>query len=208
MSTTNTETEPAGVVRLREARERAAARDVVDDGDAPRLPEVGSWMHSLDEGGISIMRSSSIFGAASVILLRGDEIQIDQEMLEAKRDRFGNPGWSGVLHDEQAQVERWGAVRLRPGRAPQDLEPWTPGSALWAEQREKARREAHGLPTAEARSEALAEVHRRFGAAPTTSVVLNSARTPSERAAAEQSQRIRTAASKGEPNLPPSRAGA
>ncbi|MFD7872431.1 hypothetical protein ACFV3I_18255 [Microbacterium sp. NPDC059771] len=195
--------------RLKAARERAAALDdaVVDNGD-PRVAAAGEWMHSVDESGVKIMRSTSIFGAASVTLMRGDEILVDEEMLAADLDRHGRPGWSGVLHDEAAQLQRWGAVRLRPGRAPRDLESWTYGSALWAEAREQARREAHRLPTEQQRADALAEVHRRFGAAPTTSVTLNTAKTASERAAVEQEARIRSAAAKGAPNVGPSRAGA
>lgn len=195
--------------RLKAARERAAALDdaVVDD-DAPRVAAAGEWMHSVDESGVKIMRSTSIFGAASVTLMRGDEILVDEEMLAADLDRHGRPGWSGVLHDESAQLQRWGAVRLRPGRAPRDLESWTYGSALWAETREQARREAHRLPTEQQRADALAEVHRRFGPPPVTSTTLNTAPSPSERAAVEQQIRIRTAAAQGLPNIGASRAGA
>lgn len=206
----DTETETTGQRRLREAREQAAAldTDAVNEPASPRVTQPGEWMHSVDEGGVKIMRSTSIFGAPSVTLFRGDEIQIDAEMLEADLDRRGRPGWSGVLHDEAAQLQRWGAVRLRPGRAPRDLESWTHGSALWAEARETARREAHQLPTEQQRADALAEVARRFGPPPTTSVTLNTAKTASERAAVEQEARIRSAAAKGTANVGPSRAGA
>lgn len=112
------------------------------------------------------------------------------------------------MYDEDAQILRWGSVRLRPGRAPRDLERWSHGSALWAEAREQARREAHRLPTEEQRAAALLELHRRFGPPPVTSTTLNTAKSPSERAAAEQAERIAASAAKGVPNIGTSRAGA
>lgn len=201
--------EPAGVARLRAAREAAAVSDLPGSSDTGRrIAQPGEWMYSVDEGGVKVMRSSSIFGSPSVNLFRGDEIEIDQAMLDADLDRHGRPGWSGLLHDEDAQLQKWGAVRLRAGRAPRDLESWTHGSALWAEAREHARQEAHQLPTAEQRAAALLELHRRFGPPPVTSTTLNTAQSPSERAAAEQEARIRAAAAKGAPNIGASRAGA
>lgn len=200
--------EPAGIARLRAAREAVTAAEAPSDDTGRRIAQPGEWMHSVDESGVKIMRSSSIFGAPSVNLLRGDEIEIHQAMLDADRDRHGRPSWSALMYDEDAQIRKWGSVRLRPGRAPQSLRPWTRGSALWAEQREIARRQAWAQPTAEGRTEALAEVHRVYGDAPVTSTVLNSAPSPSERAAAEQAGRIAASAAKGVPNIGTSRAGA
>lgn len=177
------------------------------DDARPRTAQPGEWMHCLDEGGIPIPRSASIFGAPSVTLYRGDEIEIDAAMLEADLDRHGRPGWAALLHDDAMQVEKWGSVRLRPGRAPRDLQPWVHGSPLWSEQREAARRAAWAEPNPERRAEALAEVKRTYGDAPTTSTVLNTATTPTERAAAEQAERIAASAAAGVPNLGPSRGG-
>ncbi len=201
---------PAGVARLRAAREAAAAASEASSSydSGRRIAQPGEWMYSVDEGGVKVMRSTSIFGSPSVNLFRGHEIEIDQAMLDADLDRHGRPGWSGLLYDEDAQIQKWGAVRLRPGRAPRDLESWTHGSALWAEAREHARREAHQLPTEEQRAAALLELHRRFGPPPVTSTTLNTAKSPSERAHAEQEARIRAAAAKGLPNIGSSRAGA
>lgn len=205
-----TEPLPVGQQRLKRAREAAAARDAsgAAEADAVRTAKAGTWMHSLDEGGISILRSTSIFGAPSTVLYRGDEIEIDTAMLEADRDRYGRPSWSALVNDEDAQIQKWGFVRLRAGRAPRDLQPWSRGSALWAEKREAARREAWAQPSAEARAEALREVQRVYGDAPVTSTVLNTAKTASERAYDEQAERIAASAAKGTPNVGPSRAGA
>ena len=199
---------PVGQQRLKRAREAATARDASTTPDAARTAKSGTWMHSLDEGGISILRSSSIFGAPSITLYRGHEIEIDQAMLDADQDRWGRPSWSALLDDEEAQIAKWGFVRLRAGRAPRDLQPWTHGSALWAEKREAARREAWAQPTAEGRAEALSDVQRVYGDGPVTSTVLNTAKTASERAYDEQAERIAASAAKGTPNVGPSRAGA
>jgi hypothetical protein len=195
--------EPAGVRRLREARESAAAREEsasADAPDAPRLPQPGEWLHSLDESGVAILRSTSIFGSASVTLYRGDSIQVDAAMLEADLNRFNQPGgWSALLHNEPAQVARWGAVRIRAGRAPRDLQPWTHGSPLWSERREEARRAAWAQPNPEARAEALAEVHRVFGAAPSTSTITGTIRGDAD--AEAQGAAIAASAAAGVPNL-------
>lgn len=199
---------PAGQQRLKRAREAATTRDASTTADVAHTAKAGTWMHSLDEGGISILRSSSIFGAPSITLYRGHEIEIDQAMLEADQDRWGRPSWSALLEDEDAQIAKWGFVRLRAGRAPHTLRPWTPGSALWAEQREIARRAAWAEPNPERRAEALADVQRIYGDGPVTSTVLNTAKTASERAYDEQAERIAASAAKGTPNVGPSRAGA
>ncbi|RKE60513.1 hypothetical protein [Microbacterium sp. AG238] len=191
--TTDTTTETIGERRLREAREAVAALDTstpTTTASAVASVQPGDVVHSLDEGGIAIARSVNIFGQASVILRRGDELVVDEEMIDASRDRHGNVTWPALVLDEAAQIEKWGTVRLRAGRAPADLRPWTHGSALWRDMRERARREAHALPTAEARADALAQVERVYGAAPSTATTLNKAPDPSVRAAEEQRARI------------------
>jgi hypothetical protein len=201
---------PIGVRRLEAAREHVADLDTFETSEAASAAPVvkpGDWVHSVDESGVMLPASVGIFGTASVNLLRGDEIQVTEEMAAAARDRHGRPGWLALVHDDDAQIAKWGSVRLRPGRAPHTLAPWTYGSPAWSEARETARREAWGLPTAEARTAALAEVQRVYGAAPTTSTTLNTAQTPTERAAAEQNERIRVAAANGTINTGPSRGG-
>lgn len=193
--TTETTHETIGQRRLREAREAAAALESTSTTTASATDTVqpGDIIHGLDEGGLAIARSVNIFGQASVILRRGDELVVDQEMIDASRDRDGNVTWPALVLDEAAQVEKWGTVRLRAGRAPADLRPWVHGSALWRDMRERARREAHALPSAEARADALAEVERVYGAAPVTSTTLNQAADPSIAAAEAQQRRLAAA---------------
>jgi hypothetical protein len=201
---------PTGQRRLDAARAAVAELNTPEPtGAASAAPVVapGEWVHSLDESGVMLPASVGVFGTASINLLRGDEIQVTEEMAAAARDRHGRPGWLALVHDPDGQIQKWGTVRLAPGRAPHTLQPWTHGSPAWAEQREAARREAWGLPTAEARTAALAEVARVYGPAAPTSVTLNTAQTPTERAAAEQDNRIRAAAAAGVPNIGPSSAG-
>lgn len=205
----DTMTETTGQRRLREARDAAAALESTTPTTASAVASVqpGDVIHGLDEGGISIARSENIFGRASVILRRGDELVVDEEMIDASRDRHGNLTWPVLVLDELAQVEKWGTVRLRAGRAPADLRPWTHGSALWRELRERARREAHARTTAEARADALAEVERVYGAAPSTTTTLNKAPDPSIRAAEEQQQRIASAGVRQASTYAPSERG-
>lgn len=202
--------EPAGKRRLREARERTAARDS-EDATVPavRLPKPADEIHFLESGHvIPLALPEEFLGAGSHITTRGETVFVTERMIRAAEDRYGHPGWPAFVHDEAAQVERYGSVWVRAGRAPADMDPWLPGTAEWAEAREQARREAHRLPAEQQRADALAEVHRRFGPAPTTSVTLNTAKTASERAFDEQQNRIRAAAASGQPNLGPSKASA
>lgn len=208
MTTTNTE--PAGVVRLREARERAAALDTAEPVTPDtRMPKPAEEIHFLESGRvIPLALPEEFIGVGGHITTRGETVIVTDRMLRAATDRHGRAGWPAYVYDEEAQIARYGAVWVRAGRAPEGMDPWLPGSPEWSEAREQARREAHQLPTEQQRADALAEVHRRFGPPPVTSTTLNTAPSPSERAAVEQDARLRAAAVQGAPNVGPSRAGA
>ncbi|MFG6502512.1 hypothetical protein [Microbacterium sp. P05] len=200
-------TEPLGQRRLREARERLAIMQAQDtETVSGHSIQPGDWIHSLDEGGISIVRSTSIYGSASVVLYRGDEIQVDQAMLDASKDRFGNLTWPALVGDANGQIEKWGSVRLRAGRAPRDLAPWVHGSTLWVEAREIARKAAWAEPNPERRAHALRRVQEVYGAGPVTSVITSVIKA--DRAFEEQQARISESAATGVSNIGPSRAGA
>ena len=117
---------------------------------------------------------------------RGDVIRLTADDIEGTRDRLGD-SWCDDLSDS-AQIRRWGEPRFGIGPWPEDLMPWLPGSPEAFEAREEARARAHRLEDPQARAEAVAEVARRFGPAP-TSRTLNRAEDPSVRA--ERAQRVR-----------------
>lgn len=201
--------EPTGQRRLREAREHAAALDTAEPATPEvRMPKPADEIHFLESGRvIPLTLPEEFIGTGGHITTRGETVVVTDRMLRAAVDRFGRPGWPALVHDEAAQIARYGSVWVRAGRAPEDMDSWLPGTPEWSEAREQARREAHQLPTEQQRADALAEVARRFGAPPVTSTTLNSAKTSSERAAAEQDARLRAAAVKGAPNVGPSKAG-
>lgn len=210
---TETTHESIGQRRLREAREAAAALEstapATADESAPlRLPRAGEQVHFL-RSGKSIPRAlpHEFIGEPSHITTRGETITITDRIIAAATDRHGGPGWLRYVFDEDAQLDRFGEVWVRPGAAPADLDPWTPGSPDWAAAREKARAEAWALPTEEARAEAVAAVRRRFGAAPVTSTVLNSAPDPSIPAAEAQQRRIAAAGVRQASTYAPSERG-
>ncbi|KZE41587.1 hypothetical protein [Microbacterium sp. T32] len=195
MSDTTTET--TGQRRLRQAREALAAQRAKQAGapsnaeeDAPRVLVPGETFHALADG-LTIGRSSEPWSTLpAIITRRGETYTADEQMIAAAVNRRGEPGWTATVHDEAAQLRRWGRVYLAPGPAPEGMEAWTPGSPEWSIARERARADAHAQPTADERAAALAEVQRRFGDAPVTSVTLNAAPNPSIQAAAEQADRL------------------
>jgi hypothetical protein len=201
---------PIGQQRLDAARAAVAHLDAhkpTEAASAAAVVKPGDVVHVL-ESGMTIPRTTSLWGGAPALqLTRGDVFTVTAEMIEASRDRNGRVTWPAMVHDEAAQVRRWGTVRLRPGNAPEGMQPWTYGSPDWAEARETARRAAWAEPNPERRAEALQHVTEVYGAAPTTSTTLNTARTPSEREAEVQAERIRVAAANGTLNTGPSRGG-
>ncbi|MET2012358.1 hypothetical protein ABXJ56_12445 [Microbacterium chocolatum] len=178
--------------RLREARALRDALTTSKPADARTAPTVdpGTVVHCLDDRGITIPQSVTIFGEHALTFTRGDTFVVTEKMLDAARDKFGNPGGVWLAADEPEQVRRWGRVRLRLGAAPRDLESWTYGTPQWASAREEARIAAWAVSDPVERAQARRAVEERFGPAPTTSTTLNAAEDPSVRAAAAQRARL------------------
>ncbi len=166
MSTTET---PAQA-RLRQAREALAAQQAQQAGtpvtaepEGPRVLVPGEQFHALRDG-MSLPRSSALWSVEpSVITRRGTTYTADAEMIAAARNRLGEPGWAGAVHDPESQIRRWGAVYLAPGPAPDGLEAWLPGSPEWSAARAAAHDVAMAEPDAERRNAALRAVKDRFG---------------------------------------------
>lgn len=197
--------EPTGVARLRVAREAAAKlRDQPEvESDTPPVVKVGDVVHATATG-MQLPRTTSLWGGPPALLLtRGDRIIITEELIEASRDRNGNVTWPTMVHDEAAQLRRWGKIHLAPGEPPEGMQPWERGSADWAEQREIARKAAWAEVDPQRRAAALQRVTEVYGAAPTTSTVHAVHKT--DRAYDEQQARIAASAATGTPNLGPSR---
>lgn len=200
--------EPAGVARLRAAREAAAASDVNDTADTTvRMPVPGEEIHFLESGRvIPLTLPDEFIGTGGHITTRGETAIITDRMLRAAVDRHGRPGWPALIHDEQAQEERYGSVWVRAGRAPENMDAWVYGTAEWREAREEARRAAHQLPTEHQRTEALSAVNRRFGPAPMTSTIIATIKGDAD--AEAQQRRMAATTAIGSPHIGPSRASA
>ena len=200
----DTAPETTGQRRLREARAAVVALDAPDATAPLRLPVPGETVHALVPG-IDLLTGGHHGGTT---LRRGQSFTITAAMIDANVDRHGRHSGPSLVHDPNAQLDRYGEVRFAPGPAPESMEPWVHGSADWASARDQARREAHALPTEDARRAALADVHRRFGAAPVTSSTLNAAPDPSIAAAEAQQQRIAAAGVRSVSHYaPPERGG-
>lgn len=176
-----------------------------ESGAVP-LVKVGDVIHATATG-LTISRTASLWGGLPPLLLtRGDRIEVTAEMITADRDRHGRPGWTAMVHDPDRQLRRWGKVLLAPGEPPADMMPWEPGTSEWAEAREAARKAAWSEPNPQRRAEALEDVQRVYGAAPTTSTII--ATIKGDAAYDAQQERIAASAVIGSPQVGPSRAGA
>jgi hypothetical protein len=115
--------------------------------------------------GISVPSGDWLIGGT--VMSRGDVFRVSPEQIAASHDRYGTPGGIMLAGDPEEQIRRWGVQRFHAGRL--DLDPWQRGDETWVEQREIARRAAHAEPDPERRAAALAAVHEKFGAGPSTS---------------------------------------
>lgn len=133
---------------------------------APLVP--GDQLHFLKSGFLFRSSEGSFGGETSA---RAQTITVTTTLLELAKDRNGN-SWIDLVHDEQAQITRWGQPMFRSGPAPADLSPWQPGTAEEDMARDAARTAAHALPFGATRDAALKGIVATFGR-PSTSKTLN-----------------------------------
>lgn len=142
--------------------------DAFDDLTAPEIP-TGRPAQPGDEvtcavSGVTINTGQFTMGGG-VVLERGQTFVLTSAMIEASRDRSGEPTWTALIHDPAAQIEKWGCVRFLLGR--HDLEPWTArGDARWELEHRRATDAARSIVDVDARADALAKVRERFGEKP------------------------------------------
>lgn len=160
--------------------------DSVVEGDAPLPVAAGDQIHAKVTGVTFAVGRG--FTSASHVTARGETYTVTAALIDASRDAGGR-SWLRHLVSDEAQLRRWNEVRFGIGPAPEGMTA-EPGTAEHREQREAARREAWGMPTAQARADALAAVESRFGPAPTTSTTISTSPDPSIAAAAAQRARL------------------
>ncbi len=151
----------------------------------PDLPVPGDRFHVLVSG-FSIHTKPNSFSSSAPVLDRGATVCVTHDLLDAAKDRLGNPGWPALLHDPEGQRARYGDVVIAPGPFPSDAEPWIYGDPTWAEEREQARRNAWAVADPRERNTALAAVEARFGPAKPRNATFRFKEHPTEKAAREQ----------------------
>lgn len=131
-----------------------------------KLPKAGDQVHFLESGHMIPAPGGS--GAISHSMRRGQTITLTSDLIEAARDREGNPGWPASVYDPACE---W----VQPGPAPQGMSPWSPGDPEEVEERERRRKAAWAETDDERRRNALQAVVDEFGPATPTSRTLNAA---------------------------------
>ncbi|MBD8205092.1 hypothetical protein IFU08_09775 [Microbacterium sp. CFBP 8790] len=135
-------------------------------------------------------------GGAGMTLARGKVFVVTSDLVEASRDRNGDPGWPALVHDEEKQTAFWGRRMLAPADdVTEDLSIPERGSAAWEEAREAARVAAWRIEDPRERALARAAVERRYGPAPLTSSTTWS--DPAERERLDASARAADARAQG-----------
>ena len=182
MSTNENETPRQRLERLR--AEVAVLRE--EQAASATLPvRPGDEIHALKAG--LHVHTGGGFLASAHTTRAGETICLTAAMIDASRDTFGN-SWMALIGDDAAQMERWGEVRFRLGRAPEGTPTWGEvGDADWRMQREEARQAAWAEADPDRRAAALRAVHEKFGPAPVTSTIINA--TPDPSIAAAEAQR-------------------
>jgi hypothetical protein len=140
--------------------------------------------HFLQTGIMWRAKPAVMFGGVSEISERGQTVTITAEMLHA------SPWISRYLGDPEAQIQKWGEVRIAPGPFPDGQSRWVRGAPDWEEAREAARRRAWAVADPDDRVAAHAAVEREFGPAPTTSTHTEIREHHTVRQAREQAERI------------------
>jgi hypothetical protein len=197
---TNTKETPRELLERKRA-EKAARDQAAQTADTASAPvvQVGDVIHATATG-MHLPRTTSLWGGPPALqITRGDRIVVTEELIEASRDRNGNLTWPAMVHDEAAQLRRWGKIHLAPGEPPADMQPWIYGDASWSEAREVSRRAAWAETDPQRRAAALQKVTEVFGAPPTTSTVTATYKGDAD--ADAQQQRIAAGAATGAPNL-------
>lgn len=97
----------------------------------------------------------------SVIIRPGTELTLTGSIIQLSKDRNGE-SWLDLVDDPAAQVRQHGRVRFGRGPAPADLLP-DPGTPEHDDQHLLAHDAAWRITDPQARAEALAQVHERFG---------------------------------------------
>lgn len=158
--------------RLEEARTQAAAlaerkaatADTSTPNDGPRALSVGETFHALADG-LTIGTTTQLFGGTpAIITRRASTYTMTADMLDASKNKLGAIGWPALVHDEQAQLRRWGKVYLAPGPAPAEMESFLPGGREANEARENAMLTAGQIADPHERRAAIERVKARFGA--------------------------------------------
>lgn len=180
--------EPIGVRSLRAAREAAATLQAEQAASAPIPVVPGDEIHVLVTG-VSIPTGGGFLASAHTSRA-GETIRITRAIIDASYSASGR-SWMALINNEPAQIEKWGEVRFRMGRAPEGVQTWTQyGDSDWREQREQARQAAWAEPNPDRRAAALRAVHDKFGPAPVTSTTISTTPDPSIKLAEEQRARL------------------
>lgn len=148
----------------------------------------GSSFHWLRAGVIYKTRKAEPghldFSSTSEISTRGQVVTITAALLEACP-------WLDLLGDEQAQLAKWGEIRIAPGDWPTDLDPWTPGTREEGEAYDRERREAWGRPVGPERDSALVALRERWGNGLSTSRTLKHVTGDTPPTVAQPRERVR-----------------
>jgi hypothetical protein len=120
------------------------------------LPEPGTTIHALD----AIVLSD-------VVLRRGDTLILTQKQIGLTINAHGK-SFLSIVDDEDAQIAKWGAVKIGLGPFPQGLSPFVAGSADEDIERDRRQKIAWANTNEQERRAELRAIREEFGSAKTS----------------------------------------
>jgi hypothetical protein len=120
------------------------------------LPEPGTTIHAL---------GAIVFG--NVALKRGDTLILTRQHIELSLNVHGE-SFLSLLDDDDAQVEKWGEVKINLGAFPQGVSPFVAGSADEDIERDRRQKIAWANTNEQERRAELRAIRDEFGSAKTS----------------------------------------
>jgi hypothetical protein len=120
------------------------------------LPVPGTKIHAL---------GAIVFG--NIALRRGDTLILSRQHIELSLNIHGE-SFLSLLDDDDAQVAKWGEVKIHLGEFPSDLTPWVKGSPDEDIERDRRMRLAWAKTNPTERYDELDAIRRELGSTRTS----------------------------------------
>lgn len=129
------------------------------------IPTVGTKFHVLSAITFPTTPNQSVSAS------RGQTYEVTRELLDANLDRRGH-SWLDLIDNPEAQIEKWGTVKVAAGECPPEVLWWNADPATQSLARNLARESVIAFTKDPSlRAEKLAEIDRVYGKVQTSQTI-------------------------------------